>query len=447
MPEDAPIVELPPSETTLLGTPARHRGRERQPNAAAAAPALRARARARAVRDLPGRPPARAHGNHASRPVARRAARPERYAERRGDPRRTAARARTGAHPRGRSRGRAAHGARWQRARHARSAACGRSFACSRATRRSRAATRASPAFHSTKPCPRGLRGSPSAIRRFPRDWTPERYLLESARLAGFREPKRAAKSKQALTRFELSASARRRLADSYVAVKRVVLLAHATLGAPQRDLRRDTARRARSQRARVRRRRTRACRARATPARIRRAPRRRRANASSSARTGSCSLHGGTFVREGPPSFALVDEQPLRGNGDALGRSVRRGSRTSAACARPPPIVAPLLIGFVPRDVAGVRRVLVELPEGASPDAIVQAAHARRRAARRASSRLERPESRVMPGGYRENLAFCALRANAGARHGLERKSRRRGHFAFRAAFARGDEGNGPVR
>ena len=199
--------------------------------------------------------------------------------------------------------------------------------------------------------------------------------MLESARLAGFREPEARREVDQALTRFELGAYARRRLADSYVAVKRVVLLAHATLGSPSVICAETPlAELDPSARAYV-------------DAALERAAHGRRllvsvarpddAERSLVERADSIVLaHGGTLVREGPPSVALSTSSRYAATVTRSAEAfvvalTERGARAL------PADIAPALIGFVPRDPAGVRRVLVELPEGASPDAIVQAAHA----------------------------------------------------------------------
>lgn len=79
-----------------------------------------------------------------------------------------------------------------------------------------------------------GVVGLASADTRLPAEWTPERYLAESASLLGMapREALRAAE--EALARFELTRDARRKLADLAVPFRRVLSLAHATLGAPR---------------------------------------------------------------------------------------------------------------------------------------------------------------------------------------------------------------------
>lgn len=79
-----------------------------------------------------------------------------------------------------------------------------------------------------------GVVGLARASARLPQDWTPERYLSESASLLGM-EPREAARAAdEALTRFELAREARRKLADLAPPYRRVLLLAHATLGAPR---------------------------------------------------------------------------------------------------------------------------------------------------------------------------------------------------------------------
>jgi len=207
-----------------------------------------------------------------------------------------------------------------------------------------------------------------------PGDWTPERYLLESARLAGFTEREARREVEQAILRFELGAYARRRFADSYIAVKRVVLFAHATLGSPEvlcaesplADLEP-------SARAYV-------------DAALERAAAGRRLFVSVTSASDAerplveradwvAVVHGGTIVREGPPDVALWASRryaaTVTRSADAfLAALTERGVRAI------PADVAPALLGFVPRDPAAVRRVLVELPEGASADDIVRAAH-----------------------------------------------------------------------
>ena len=66
-----------------------------------------------------------------------------------------------------------------------------------------------------------------------PAEWTLVRYLFESARLAGARARDARRDAEAAIERFELRASAPRRLADLPPAVRRIALLAHATLRAP----------------------------------------------------------------------------------------------------------------------------------------------------------------------------------------------------------------------
>jgi len=79
-----------------------------------------------------------------------------------------------------------------------------------------------------------GVLGLARADTRLPPEWTPERYLTESASLLGM-APREAARAvEEALTRFELAREARRKLADLGVPYRRVLLLAHATLGSPR---------------------------------------------------------------------------------------------------------------------------------------------------------------------------------------------------------------------
>ncbi|HEX6275671.1 MAG TPA: hypothetical protein VFZ53_21670 [Polyangiaceae bacterium] len=207
-----------------------------------------------------------------------------------------------------------------------------------------------------------------------PGDWTPERYLVESARLAGFARRDAEREVARAIARFELGAYARRRLADTYVAVKRVVLLAHATLGSPD-VLCAETplAELDPTSRAYV-------------DAALERAAEGRRLLVSVKGTDDAerplveradwvVVAHGGVLVREGPPGTALETSSryaaTVTRSADAfLAALTARGARAT------PADVAPALLGFVPREPAGVRRVLVELPEGATPDDIVRAAH-----------------------------------------------------------------------
>jgi len=63
--------------------------------------------------------------------------------------------------------------------------------------------------------------------------WTLERYLLESARLAGFAEADAKRTIEASLTYFELAGLRRVRLETLFPPMRRAALLAHATLGAP----------------------------------------------------------------------------------------------------------------------------------------------------------------------------------------------------------------------
>jgi ABC-type multidrug transport system ATPase subunit len=83
----------------------------------------------------------------------------------------------------------------------------------------------------------------------------------------------------------------------------------------------------------------------------------------------------GGRFVREGTANLALVPSHRYAATvtraADAFVAALaERGVRAT------PTDVAPALLGFVPENAADVRRVLVELPNGVSPDEIVRAAH-----------------------------------------------------------------------
>lgn len=79
-----------------------------------------------------------------------------------------------------------------------------------------------------------GTVGLARADSRLPPDWTPERYLIESASLAGMNRRETARAVDEALSRFELAREARQKLADLALPYRRVLLLAHATLGAPR---------------------------------------------------------------------------------------------------------------------------------------------------------------------------------------------------------------------
>jgi ABC-type multidrug transport system ATPase subunit len=219
----------------------------------------------------------------------------------------------------------------------------------------------------------RGTAGVALSEPPLPPEWTPERYLLESARLAGFREPEARREVEAAIARFELAGAARRRFADTYVAVKRVVLLAHATLGspavvcaeAPLANL--DPTARA------------------YVDAALERAAHGRRLLASVTSTAGAeralveradwvAVCQGGAFVRQGTAEAVLAP-------GSRYSATVTRSAAAflaalaEAGAHATPADVAPVLLGFVPRDPRDVKRVLVELPEGASPDAIVRAA------------------------------------------------------------------------
>jgi ABC-type multidrug transport system ATPase subunit len=177
-----------------------------------------------------------------------------------------------------------------------------------------------------------------------------------------------------AIFRFELSGTAHRRFVDSIVAVKRIVLLAHATLGSPavicaESPLAHldptsqsyvDTA--------------------------LERAASGRRLLCSV---TGAADAervlveradwvvvaHGGQFVREGTPEQVLVSSSRYTATvtraADAFVAALaERGVRAT------PTDVATALLGFVPENAAEMRRVVIELSQGASPDDIVRAAH-----------------------------------------------------------------------
>jgi ABC-type multidrug transport system ATPase subunit len=220
-----------------------------------------------------------------------------------------------------------------------------------------------------------GVAGLALSDPPLPAEWTPERYLLESARLSGLREAEARRQTEQAIAGFELGPFARRRFADTALAVKRIVLVAHATLGSPavlcvEAPL------------------------ANLDPsslpyvsAALDRASSGRRLLASvTSATDGERALvdradwvvvaQGGRFVREGTPSHAISPTGSryaatvTRAADAFLAALAERGVRAT------PADVAPALLGFAPENAADVRRVLVELPDGASPDEIVRAAH-----------------------------------------------------------------------
>jgi ABC-type multidrug transport system ATPase subunit len=207
-----------------------------------------------------------------------------------------------------------------------------------------------------------------------PPEWTPERYLLESARLAGLRERDARREVDAAIARFELSGTAHRRFADSIVAVKRIVLIAHATLGSPSVIC-------AESPLAHL------------DPtsqgyvdAALERAASGRRLLCSvTSAADAERVLveradwvvvaQGGQFVREGAPELVLVPSSRYtatvtRAAAAFVAALAERGVRAT------PTDVATALLGFVPENAAEMRRIVVELPEGASADDIVRAAH-----------------------------------------------------------------------
>ncbi|HEX6765760.1 MAG TPA: hypothetical protein VF103_09795 [Polyangiaceae bacterium] len=206
-----------------------------------------------------------------------------------------------------------------------------------------------------------------------PADWNAERYLTESARLAGLREPDVRREVESAIQRFELAASARRRLGDSIVAMRRVVLLAHATLGSPRvvcaeaplANL--DPSSRAYVEGA------------------LEVAANGRRLLASVTSVLDAERVlveradwvviaDGGRLVREGSPELALAPGSRYaatvtRAAGAFLAALAERGVHAV------PADVAPALLGFVPKDGSELRRVLLELPAGASPDDVVRAA------------------------------------------------------------------------
>jgi ABC-type multidrug transport system ATPase subunit len=219
-----------------------------------------------------------------------------------------------------------------------------------------------------------GVAGLALSDPPLPAEWTPERYLLESARLSGLREPDARRETEAAISRFELAPYARRRFADTALALKRIVLLAHATIGSPRvLCVEAPLANLDPSSLSYV-------------GAALERASSERRLFASvTSATDGERSLveradfvvvsQGGRFVSEGTPSHALSPSSRYAATvtraADAfLAALAERGVRAT------PADVAPALLGFVPENAAEVRRVLVELPDGASPDEIVRAAH-----------------------------------------------------------------------
>ena len=172
----------------------------------------------------------------------------------------------------------------------------------------------------------------------------------------------------------QLAPYVHRRFADTVVAVKRVVLLAHAMLGSP-RVLCVETpfVHLDPSSLAYV-------------AAALEQAASGRHLVASvTSATDGERSLveradwvvvaQGGRFVREGTPDLALEPScryaaTVTRAADAFVAALAERGLRVT------PADVAPALLGFVPENAAEVRRVLVELPSGSSPDEIVRAAN-----------------------------------------------------------------------
>ena len=219
-----------------------------------------------------------------------------------------------------------------------------------------------------------GVAGLALSDPPLPPDWTPERYLTESARLLGLREPEVRREVEAAVSRFELAPWVRRRFADSYPPVKRVVLLAHATLGSP-RVLCAETPLAGLDPTSGA-----------YVDVALERAASGRRLFTSVTSATGTertlveradwvVVTQGGRVVREGTPDVALSPSSryaaTVTRSADAfLAALAERGVRAT------PADVAPSLLGFVPRNAAEVRRVLVELPAGASPDEIVRAAH-----------------------------------------------------------------------
>ena len=219
-----------------------------------------------------------------------------------------------------------------------------------------------------------GVAGLALSDPPLPAEWTPQRYLLESARLSGLAEAEARRQTAAVIARFELAPYVHRRFADTVVAVKRVVLLAHAMLGSP-RVLCVETpfVHLDPSSLAYV-------------AAALEQAASGRHLVASvTSATDGERSLveradwvvvaQGGRFVREGTPDLALEPSSRYAATvtraADAFVAALaERGLRVT------PADVAPALLGFVPENAAEVRRVLVELPSGSSPDEIVRAAN-----------------------------------------------------------------------
>lgn len=67
-----------------------------------------------------------------------------------------------------------------------------------------------------------------------PRTWTATRYLAESGRLLGWAKQKAEVRARELLTSFELAHLTTRTLASLPVVERRVLLIAHATLGDPK---------------------------------------------------------------------------------------------------------------------------------------------------------------------------------------------------------------------
>jgi hypothetical protein len=209
-----------------------------------------------------------------------------------------------------------------------------------------------------------------------PLEWTPERYLTESGRLLGLNQREAARVTDEALTRFELSREARRKLSDLTLPLRRVLLLAHATLGAP-RALAVENPFGAADH---------------ATQAYLAAALERATGGRPLLVSVQSAKPEGQERMLIERASSLIVERGGRVALESALDDSIAPGARYSALVTRSGEAFARALseagirsvraevsnsvLGFTPRDPAGIARYLLELPSGKSPSDVVKAAH-----------------------------------------------------------------------
>lgn len=223
---------------------------------------------------------------------------------------------------------------------------------------------------------PSGAAGLALRDPPLPPEWTAERYLLESARLAGLGERDARREVESAIARFELAAMARRRFQDLFIGIRRVVLLAHATLGSP-RVLVAETPLAELDPGSQA-----------YLDVALERAAQGRKLVCSVAALVSPAERAlaeradwvvvalAGSVVREGPPRLVLTTEgryaATVTRSAEAFLRALAERGVSAARTE-----ISPALLGFVPTDPAGICRVVIELSGDRSAADVVHAAHA----------------------------------------------------------------------